>query len=416
MSHTEVVVIGAGQSGLAVSALLTARSVDHVVLERGEPAQRWRSERWDSLRLLTPNWMSRLPGWSYRGPDPDGYMTARQVTGYLQNYAVSFGAPVITGAPVLAVHPAAQGGYRVISGAGTFTAPAVVLATGYCDIAARPAMSHRLSDDIHQLDTTTYRRPSDAGDGVLVVGASASGVQLADELRRSGRNVLLAVGRHTRMVRSYRGMDIMWWLDSLGSLHRPLNPADQQRHEPSLQLIGQPAGHRVDLPALAERGVRLTGRLADINGSRIDVDDDLAITSAAADRRLDRLLGRIDAHAADRGLVREIGPRWRPRPSAGTAAVAAGEMDLRSEGIDTVLWATGYRRSYPWLQVPGVVGPDGEITHRRGLTSAPGLVALGLAQQTRVSSTFIDGVRYDAEEIVEHLCRDVLQRTARRSA
>jgi len=211
-------------------------------------------------------------------------------------------------------------------------------------------------------------------------------------------------------------MDIMWWLDSLGSLQRPLDPADQRRHEPSLQLIGQPAGHRVDLPALADRGVRLTGRLSDIAGTVIDLGDDLAVTTAAADRRLDRLLRRIDAHATARGLGREIGPRWRPRPSAGTTAAVSGGIDLRSEGIDTVVWAAGYRRSYPWLQVSGVVGPDGEIRHQAGLTSAPGVVAVGLAQQTRPNSTFIDGVRYDAEAVVEHLRRDVLQRTARRSA
>ncbi|MGS0684008.1 NAD(P)-binding domain-containing protein [Nakamurella sp. GG22] len=416
MSRTEVVVIGAGQSGLAVSALLTARSVDHVVLERGGPAERWRSERWDSLRLLTPNWMSRLPGWSYRGPDPDGYMAAGQVAGYLLAYADSFGAPIITGAAVRTVRTMATGGYRVVSDAGTFAAPAVVVATGYCDVAARPAYSRRLAPDFRQLDAGSYRRTSDAGDGVLVVGASATGVQLADELVRSGRHVLLAVGRHTRLPRSYRGMDIMRWLDSLGTLQRPLDPNRPRRHEPSLQLVGRPAGYDVDLPSLVDRGVRLTGRVIEIDGGTVDVADDLAITTDAADRRLERLLQRIDRHAAGSGLDREVAAAHRPRPSSVIAANPARRIDLKGAGIDTVLWATGYRRSYPWLQVPGVVGPDGEIRHRGGRTPAAGLIALGLAQQTRMNSTFLDGVRHDAGSLVEHLCRDVLPGAERMSA
>ncbi len=372
MSRTEVVVIGAGQSGLAVSALLTARSVDHVVLERGVPAERWRSERWDSLRLLTPNWMSRLPGWSYRGPDPDGYMTARQVAGYLQDYADSFRAPIVTGAAVRSVRAPAAGGFRVVSDAGTYASSAVVVATGYCDLAARPAYSRRLRGDIRQLDAGSYRRPSDAGNGVLVVGASASGVQLADELIGSGRRVLLAVGRHTRLPRSYRGVDIMWWLDSIGALQRPLDPNRPRRHDPSLQLVGRPAGYDVGLPSLVDRGVRLTGRLADIEGGTITVADDLAITTDAADRRLERLLQRIDRHAAVSGLDRQVAAAHRPRPSSVIAVEAAGRIDLKAAGIDTVLWATGYRRSYPWLQVPGVIGTDGEIRHRSGRTPAPG--------------------------------------------
>src|SRR5690349_14457176 len=163
MSRTQVVVIGAGQSGLAVSAFLTAAAVDHVVLERGRTAQRWRAERWASLRLLTPNWMTRLPGWAYRGDDPDGFLTAAEVAGYLDEYATSFSAPLLHHAPVHSVRPGAAGGYRVVSDAGTFTADAVVVATGYCERAARPAAAEWVHPGVTHLDAVSYRSPADAG-------------------------------------------------------------------------------------------------------------------------------------------------------------------------------------------------------------------------------------------------------------
>lgn len=410
MSHTQVVVIGAGQSGLAVSALLTAAAVDHVVLERGRTAQRWRAERRASLRLLTPNWMTRLPGWAYRGDDPDGFLTAAEVVGYLDDYATSVAAPLLHHAPVRSVRPAAAGGYRVVSDAGTFTADAVVVATGYCQRAASHAAAGRIHAGVTQLDATSYRSPADAGPHVLVVGASATGVQLADELAASGRRVVLATGRHTRMPRSYRGMDIFWWLESMGTLSRPLDPARRSR-EPSLQLSGRSPAHEVDLKALAERGVALTGRLLDVRHGVARFADDLAGTTADADRRLNRLLDRIDEHITAIGLDGEVDDGIRPAPT--TPAIGPSRIKAGGSGIDTVLWATGYSRSYPWLQVPGVLGPDGEIRQRAGVTPAPGLVVIGMAGQTRLSSTYLDGVRHDAEALVEHLCADVLRMPVR---
>ena len=410
MLRSQVVVIGAGQSGLAVSALLTAAAVDHVVLERGRTAQRWRAERWASLRLLTPNWMTRLPGWAYRGDDPDGFLTAAEVTEYLDEYATSFSAPLLHHAPVHFVRPAPAGGYRVVSDAGTFTADAVVVATGYCERAAKHAAAERIHPGVTQLDATSYRSPADAGRHVLVVGASATGVQLADELAASGRRVVLAVGRHTRMPRSYRGMDIFWWLDSMGTLSRPLDPA-RRRHEPSLQLSGRSPAHTVDLNALAGRGIALTGRLLDVRDGVARFADDLTNTTADADRRLNRLLDRIDEHATAIGLDGEVDDPIRPSPT--TPMIRPARIDVGGSGVDTVLWATGYARSYPWLQVPGVLGPDGEILQRAGITPAPGLVVLGMAGQTRLSSTYLDGVRYDAEALVDHLCTDVLRMPVR---
>jgi putative flavoprotein involved in K+ transport len=215
---TTVTIIGAGQAGLAMSRCLTDRSIDHVLLERGTVGQSWRTERWDSLRLLTPNWMTRLPGWSYSGPDPDGYMSAAEVASFLDGYRRSFDAPVVGDTRVDLVTPS-DTGYTVITNRGHVRTKSVVIATGACSTPHVPAISGELPGHIQQISPTNYRNPGQLDDGgVLVVGASASGAQLADELSRSGRDVTIAVGDHVRLPRSYRGMDIHWWMDQLGTL------------------------------------------------------------------------------------------------------------------------------------------------------------------------------------------------------
>ncbi|MEL6984849.1 MAG: NAD(P)/FAD-dependent oxidoreductase, partial [Actinomycetota bacterium] len=217
-SDSTVTIIGAGQAGLAMSRELTDRSIDHVLIERGQVANSWRTERWESLRLLTPNWMTRLPGHRYQGNDPDGYMTAAEVTGFLDGYRASFNAPVVTDTTVQSVGQI-DGGHLVTTDRGQIRSKAVVVATGACSTPKIPALAEQLPAHIHQLAPIHYRTPDQLGSGrVLVVGASASGAQLADELQRSGRQVTLAVGDHTRLPRSYRGMDIHWWMDTIGLL------------------------------------------------------------------------------------------------------------------------------------------------------------------------------------------------------
>ena len=217
MTTTETIIIGAGQAGLAMSRCLTDRGVDHVVLDRGRVAERWRSERWDSLRLLTPNWMSRLPGWSYDGPDPDGYMTAGEVATFFERYARSSDAPIQEQSAVESLTLDGDG-YEVRATSGSWRAPSVVIATGWCDRPSIPAMARELPPAVHQVAPNSYRNPSSIPDGgVLVVGGSATGVQLAHELRTAGRDVVLAVGAHSRLPRRYRGMDIFWWLERIGS-------------------------------------------------------------------------------------------------------------------------------------------------------------------------------------------------------
>ena len=395
MWRTDTVVVGGGQAGLAMSRCLTQAGVDHVVLERGQVAQRWRDERRRSLRLLTPNWMSRLPGARYRGPDPDGFMTVPALVSFLQRYAEAIAAPVVHDTPVRAVRCTA-GGYRVPPPDREIACRAVVVATGACQRPRVPAVAAGLHPAVASLTPDGYRDPAalPAG-GVLVVGASATGVQLAAELRADGRDVVLAVGRHTRLPRTYRGRDIHAWLDRLGVLRRPLRDG-AGRTEPSAQLVGSPERREVDLATLQRAGIRLAGRLTGLDGTRARFADDLGHHLSAADDRLARLLARLDSLVDGDGA----GPADPLRPA--TPAGAPRELDLAARGISTVVWATGYRRSYPWLQVP-VLDAQGEIVHRGGVTPAPGLFVLGLPRQRKRNSTFLDGVGDDARFVAQAL-------------
>jgi putative flavoprotein involved in K+ transport len=400
--HT--VVIGAGQAGLAASRCLSARGIEHVLLERGRVAERWRSERWDSLRLLTPNWMSRLPEWSYMGPDPHGYMTAAEVTSYLQAYADTSGAPVVEDSPVTRLEHVDDGRLSVETSTTRWLASNVVIATGWCDLPAIPAVARRLRPAVTSVTPSSYRNPGSLPAGaVLVVGASATGVQLADELVRSGRDVTLAVGRHTRLPRRYRGMDIWWWLDRIGSLDRTIDelpdPVAATR-EPSVQLVGRPDHTDVDLPALVARGVRLAGRVVDVDGDDIRFANDLGTTVAAADARMRRTLGQIDAHIDAAGLATEV---LDPEPRGAVVATDAPvAVNLRRRGVGAVVWATGFRRTYPWLDLP-ILDEHGEIRQRRGVTPVEGVYVLGQRFQFRRRSNFLDGVGLDAELVADHL-------------
>ena len=412
MPTTDTVVVGAGQAGLAVSWHLTGRGHDHVILERGRLGERWHSQRWDSLRLLTPNWMSGLPGWPYRGPDPDGFMTATDFAARLRCYARVSAAPVREHSAVRAVD-AVDGAFVVSTDDERWTCRNVVIATGWCDHPALSGLATGLDQSIAQVASSGYRNPSllSAG-GVLVVGASATGVQLARELATAGRDVVLAVGSHTRIPRRYRGHDLYWWLAEVGSLDRTIDEVPEPvaaRTEPSLQLIGDPAVGDLDLAVLAALGVQFAGRLVRLDGHRAEFADDLAGSVHAADARLRRVLSDLDVLADRWG----IGRSEPPAPIGGLVALRA--LDLRRRGIRTVLWATGYRRRYPWLHL-GVLDRHGEIRQRRGVTPVPGLYVLGQRFQHFRSSNFIHGVGRDAAFVADHLLRRPSDRASAWSA
>lgn len=406
MPRVSTVVIGGGQTGLAMSRCLSERSVDHVVLERGEVANSWRTERWDSLRLLTPNWLNRLPGYRYHGDDPDGYMSTPEIVDYIATYAAEIEAPVERHTEVTALD-ALDDGFRVLTTNGEWWARSVVIASGPYHRPDLPAFVEALPPTVETVAAADYRHPGqlDPG-GVLVVGAASTGVQLAEEIQRSGRPVTLAVGGHVRMPRLYRGMDIMWWLDAAGILGERYDEVDdivRARHVSSFQLVGSPQRTTVDLNSLQAIGVRLVGRLAGVT------DDGLAQFSgslpnqcALADLKLGRLLDTLDEWAEECGVDGEADPAER-FPGTDVPASPPLLLPLRSGEIRTILWATGYRPEYPWLRIP-VLDAKGSVRHTGGVTPVPGLYVMGTAFLRRRKSTLIDGAGDDARELSAHLC------------
>ncbi len=399
--RTAVAVVGGGQAGLAMSRCLTDRAIDHLVLERGEVANSWRTERWDSLRLLTPNWMTRLPGFGYEGDEPDAYMTASETTELIDRYRRSFDAPVLTHTTVTGVFQVPHG-FNIETDDGTVAARAVVVATGANGTPSVPAISAHVPRHLQQVHTMHYRRPEQmAAGGVLVVGASASGVQIAEELRQSGRDVTIAVGDHVRLPRTYRGHDIHWWMDALGLLDERYTDVEdlaRARRLPSAQLVGTAERRSLGLHELQQAGVRLAGRLAGATDRGAQFSGSLANYLRSADLKQQRLLDRIDDFAASARLDTHILEPDRPEATAIPAAVT----EIRWAEFESVIWATGYRPDYPWLD-PALLDRRGRIAHDGGLMRQPGMYLLGQPFLRRRSSSFIYGLEQDAVELAQHV-------------
>jgi putative flavoprotein involved in K+ transport len=403
----DAVVVGAGHSGLAMSYALAEHGVEHVVLERGEIASSWRHERWDSLRLLTPNWQSRLPGHRYSGSEPDGYMTAAEVAGFIDGYARVVGAPVRTNTTVTSVR-SEESAYAVETDGGSWRCRAVVLASGAHGVPVVPELAARLPRGVRTLTANEYRNPAGLDWGrVLVVGASATGLQLADEIRRSGRPVTLAVGEHIRMPRLYRGRDIQWWLEATGILDERYDEVDdvvRARRVPSPQLVGSPERRTLDLNSLIEQGVEMVGRLVGVSDGRLQFSGSLANHCAMADLKLERLLERIDRWCTERRVGDIVAA---PERLAATRVEPAPRLtlDLAKEPVATIVWATGFRPDYSWLQVP-VLDRKGRLRHDGGVV-ARGLYALGLNFMRRRKSSYMHGAEDDVRELCAHLLRSL---------
>jgi len=398
------IIIGAGQSGLAMSRHLTALSIDHVVLERGEVAHSWRTERWDSLRLLTPNWQSRLPGYAYTGDDPDGFMTMPEVAAFLQRYAELSTVPVVTGTRVTQVRQDG-GGYELSTSRGAWRCRKLVIASGACNVATIPSLSAGLPPKVTSLTPLQYRRPDLLPDGgVMIVGASASGMQLAREIQATGRRVVLCVGEHVRMPRTYRGRDIQWWMDVTGMMavrYDAVEDIGRARRLPSLQLVGTPERVTVDLNSLRKSGVELVGRLVGLRDGKAQLSGSLANLCALADLKMKRLLAGIDGWVSASGLAERFPAPERYEPTA-VGPETKLSLDLIAAGIGTVIWATGYRPDYSWLDVP-VFDRKGRIRHDGGVVPAPGLYVMGLPFMRRRKSSFLDGAGDDAADLAAHL-------------
>lgn len=414
--RTTTVVIGAGHSGLAVSHFLSRRSIDHVVLERGEVANAWRTQRWDGLRLLTPNWLSRLPGFAYEGEDPDGFMTMPEVVEFIAGYACALDAPVRTGTTVTALS-AVEGGYRIQTNDSIWDAPTVMLASGAFNLPHVPDVAAEVPKSVASISPLDYRRADQLPAGrILVVGASATGLQLAEEIHRSGRPVTLSVGEHVRMPRTYRGRDAMWWMSAAGVLDERYDEIDdlvRGRNIPSPQLIGTPGRATLDLNALTQQGVELVGRLGAIRDGVALFSGSLRNVCALADLKLGRLLDRFDAWALDEGIDSDLERPHRLEPTRLDAEPRL-TLDLRAGGVAAIVWATGFRPDYSWLEVP-VLDRRGRLRHDGGVvTGAPGMYAIGLNLLRRRKSTFIHGAEDDARELTEHLAAH-LEATATRT-
>jgi putative flavoprotein involved in K+ transport len=373
------------------------------VLERGDVANSWRRERWDSLRLLTPNWLARLPGYRYHGPDPDGFMTRAEVVEFISRFAAAASTPVRTHTTVTSVRQTAEG-YHVATDNGDVRCRTLVLASGACNLASVPPVQRETPPAVEGLTPMDYRNPDQLPDaGVLIVGASATGLQLADEIHRSGRPVTLAVGEHVRMPRTYRGRDVLWWMEASGIWNQRYDEIDdltRARKLPSPQLVGTPDRATLDLNTVSAAGVELVGRLAAVRNGRALFSGGLRNQFALADLKLNRLLdtfddwARVHAHDGD-------GPPERPEPTRATASPRL-DLDLRSGEIRSIIWATGFRPDYSWLDVP-VVDRKGQLRHDGGVVDAPGLYAVGLPVLRRRKSTFICGAEDDARDITDHL-------------
>jgi putative flavoprotein involved in K+ transport len=398
--QVETIVIGAGQAGLAISWHLGQRRCEHLVLERARIAERWRTQRWDSLCFQFPNWGLQLPGHPpYTGGPPDSFAHRSEVLGFLEEYAAAVRAPLRCGVEVTALRGDEDNGYKVLTPDGTFRARNVVVATGPYQRARIPSLHDGLPGGVLQVHAGDYRNPASLPDGaVVVVGSGASGCQIADELVEAGRRVYLSVGRHQRVPRRYRGRDSFWWRRELGMLDETAAEVTPERRLPPPLVTGVHGGYDVDLRQSAARGLSLVGRLQGIDGDRMHFADDLDAQLRLGDRSLDEFLARVDQHIERTGLDAPPAPARADRspPPIDSPAV----VDVRGGCIGSVVWATGYDRDFSWVQLP-VLDSAGAPIHTRGVTTMQGLYFLGMPWLYKRKSTFLAGVGEDAGYIAD---------------
>ncbi|MGW0581896.1 MSMEG_0569 family flavin-dependent oxidoreductase [Streptomyces sp. NPDC002920] len=402
-AHYPVAVVGGGQAGLSVSHCLRERGIEHIVLERNRVGHEWRERRWDSFCLVTPNWQCRLPGFPYRGDDPDGFMVRDEIVRYLEEYVAFFRPPLVEGVAVTGLRRSADGVFELTTGEGEFTADQVVVATGPYHTPSVPRMAERLPAGVEQIHSSRYRSPGQLPDGgVLVVGTGQSGCQIAEDLHLGGRQVHLAVGSAPRVARFYRGRDCVAWLDDMGHYARGIDEFDDAaavRMRVNHYVTGRDGGRDIDLRAFARDGMRLYGRLTGIDGTRLEFADDLKTNLDRADAVAESIKDSIDAHIAARGVQAPDEPRYTPvwEPS-----VQAAPLDLETSGITSVVWSTGFTRDHRWVETPAFDG-RGYPMHWRGVTSTPGLYFLGLPWQYSWGSGRFEAVGRDAEFLADHI-------------
>jgi len=403
----DTVIIGGGQAGLAMSYSLAQFGREHVILERQRIAERWRSERWDSLTFQFPNWTMQLPGYPYQGTDPEGFAHRDEVVHFIESYATFIQAPVRCGVSVtsLSMEPGSAR-FQIETDSASITAANVVIATGPYQQPAIPAVIGEMNG-IFQVHSSRYRNPDGLPPGaVLVVGSGASGCQITEDLLRCGRRVYLAVGAHRRVPRRYRGRDFAYWEFALGEFDRTVDQRPAERVSPLLTGVG--GGHDIDLRRLAYEGVVLLGRLLAGEQSKLAFSSDLRATLLRGDQWFEQFVTAADAYAQRNGLdLPDADVARKPMPDPKEASISIQELDLKAAGISSILWATGFRHNFGWVHVPIFADGDEQLrlepVHARGVTRIPGLYLLGLPWLYKRKSSLMAGVGEDAAFLANHI-------------
>ncbi|ENN89741.1 FAD dependent oxidoreductase [Rhizobium freirei PRF 81] len=398
----DTLVVGGGQAGVAMSEHLSKAGVPHLVLERSRIAERWRSQRWDSLVANGPAWHDRFPGMEFPNFDPDGFPTKEAVADYFEAYARQIGAPIRCGIEVKSVERhVGRYGFRVETSHGVIEAQNVVAATGAFQVPVVPNLIANASG-VAQMHSTKYRNPSQLPEGaVLVIGAGSSGTQIAEELLLAGRRVYLSVGRHDRPPRAYRGRDFCWWLGVLGKWDAE-TPGPGTEHV-TIAVSGARGGYTIDFRRLAARGMTLLGRTVSFDGTRLSFSEDLAQNLARGDVNYMALLDEADDYVARNGIDLPADPEARRiEPEPDCVAKPILSLNLGQAGIRTIIWATGFSSDYSWLKMD-IFDEHGRPKHQRGVSAERGIYFLGLPWQSRRGSSFIWGVWHDAKHLADRI-------------
>jgi putative flavoprotein involved in K+ transport len=403
LSHHPVIVIGGGQAGLSMSWYLKDLGIEHLVLEKHRAGHAWRSERWDSFCLVTPNWQCQLPGYPYAGGDPHGFMLRHEIIDYFDGFIASFSPPLREGVTVQNVRGNAQRGFTLDTSEGRYSADQVVIAAGGYQIPVIPRCAERLGTDIVQINAAIYRNPRSLPEGaVLVVGSGQSGAQIAEDLHLAGRRVHLCVGDAPRVARRHRGKDVVEWLHLMGYYDLPVHEhplREGVRDKTNHYVTGRDGGRDIDLRQRANEGMELYGRLLDVADDKLFFETDLGRCLDQADQVSESIKASIDAFITKRGIdappAMSYQRVWAP-------CAERSEVDYRSAGITSIVWCIGFRTDYSWIDLP-VFNGRGQPTHVRGVTSVPGVYFLGLPWLYTWGSGRFSGVARDAEYLAEHI-------------
>jgi putative flavoprotein involved in K+ transport len=403
-NHYSVAIIGGGQAGLSMSWYLKQHGIRHIIFEKHKAAHTWSTERWDTFCLVTPNWQCQLPGYPYRGSDPDGFMVRDEIVEYVQGFVKKLDPPIREGVKVNRVKGTPAGGFIIETSYGSYTTDQVVIATGGYQIPIVPAYAKSIDANVLQLHSSAYRNPESLPEGaVLVVGSGQSGAQIAEDLHLGKRKVHLCVGDAPRVARRYRGKDVVKWLDEMNYYEMSVkeHPLRQGvRDNTNHYVTGRDGGRDIDLRRFARDGMELYGKLVGLADGTFQVAENLEECLDGADKTSESIKNSIDAFISKNGVYAPIEPRynrlWAPKAERGM-------LDYRAAGITSIIWCIGFRADFSWIKLP-VIDNRGSPVHDRGVTGVPGLYFLGLPWLHTWGSGRFSGIARDAE----YLSREVI--------